>query len=153
MASSILVKARKHESRRRTSIHHRKLVRLGRGILAADESLPTIAKRFQAFGIANTEETPRAYRALLFTTRGAEEFISGAILFEETLGQRADDGTSLPEVLDRRGIVPGIKVDQGTTPLANAAGDLITQGLDGLPARLSASQELQGAAKTLRQMA
>ena len=113
-----------------------KLVRPGKGILAADESLPTIGKRFQALGIANTEETRRAYRSLLLTAPGAGEFISGAILFEETLGQLADNGTSLPQVMEGSGIVTGIKVDQGTTPLANAGGDLITQGLDGLPARL-----------------
>src|SRR5256886_211427 len=121
-----------------------KLIRPGKGILAADESLPTIAKRFQPLSIANTDETRRAYRSLLFTAPGAEEFISGAILFEETLGQRADDGTALPEVLDRRGIVPGIKVDKGTAPLANAPGDLITRGLDGLPERLK-GYKAQGA--------
>ena len=121
-----------------------KLIRPGKGILAADESLPTIAKRFQPLSIANTDETRRAYRSLLFTAPGAEEFISGAILFEETLGQRADDGTALPEVLDRRGIVPGIKVDKGTVPLANAPGDLITRGLDGLPDRLK-GYKAQGA--------
>jgi fructose-bisphosphate aldolase class I len=121
-----------------------KLVRPGRGILAADESLPTIAKRFQPLGIANTEENRRAYRSLLCTTTGAEEFISGVILFEETLGQRADDGTPLAEVLARRGIVPGIKVDKGTTPLVNAPGDLITVGLDGLPERLK-GYKTQGA--------
>ena len=112
------------------------LVRPGTGILAADESLPTIAKRFQPLRIANTDENRRAYRSLLFTAPGADEFISGAILFEETLGQRADDGTLLPEILHRRGIVPGIKVDKGTIPLVNAPGDLITQGLDGLSERL-----------------
>jgi fructose-bisphosphate aldolase, class I len=120
------------------------LIRPGRGILAADESLPTIAKRFQPLGIANTEESRRAYRSLLFTTPGAEEFISGVILFEETLGQRAEDGTPLPEVLNQRGIVPGIKVDKGTTPLINAPGDLITQGLDGLSERLK-GYKAQGA--------
>jgi fructose-bisphosphate aldolase class I len=81
---------------------------------------------------------------LLCTTTGAEEFISGVILFEETLGQRADDGTPLAEVLARRGIVPGIKVDKGTTPLVNAPGDLITVGLDGLPERLK-GYKTQGA--------
>jgi fructose-bisphosphate aldolase class I len=121
-----------------------KLIRPGKGILAADESLPTIAKRFQPMGIANTEENRRAYRSLLCTTGGAEEFISGVILFDETLGQRADDGTPLPEVLERRGIVPGIKVDKGTVPLVNAPGDLITVGLDGLPARLK-GYKTQGA--------
>src|SRR5438874_9237936 len=112
------------------------LTRPGRGILAADESQPTITKRFKALGIESTEETRRHYRQLLFTTRGADEYLSGVILFEETLSQRADDGTPLPEVLSRAGIVPGIKVDKGTTPLPNAAGDLITQGLDGLSERL-----------------
>jgi fructose-bisphosphate aldolase class I len=121
-----------------------KLIRPGKGILAADESLPTIAKRFQPLGIANTDENRRAYRSLLFTAPGAEEFISGAILFEETLGQRADDGAPLPEVLDRRGIVPGIKVDKGTASLVNAPGDLITRGLDGLPERLK-GYKAQGA--------
>ena len=121
-----------------------KLIRPGRGILAADESLPTIAKRFQPLGIENTEETRRAYRSLLFTAPGVEEFISGAILFEETLGQGTADGTPLPRVLDRRGIVPGIKVDKGTTPLVNAPGDLITRGLDDLSERLK-GYKAQGA--------
>jgi fructose-bisphosphate aldolase class I len=108
----------------------------GKGILAADESVPTITKRFQALGIESTEETRRAYRSLLFTTKGAEEYLSGVILFEETLNQKADDGTPLAEVLSRRGILPGIKVDKGTTPLPGAKGDLVTQGLDGLAERL-----------------
>jgi fructose-bisphosphate aldolase class I len=111
------------------------LTRPGRGILAADESGPTITKRFAALGIESTEETRRRYRQLLFTTQGAEQFLSGVILFEETLSQSADDGTSLPELLSKRGIVPGIKVDKGTVPLPNADGDLITQGLDGLADR------------------
>jgi fructose-bisphosphate aldolase class I len=114
------------------------LTRPGRGILAADESQPTITKRFKALDIESTEETRRQYRTLLFTTPGADQYLSGVILFEETLGQRADDGTPLTEVLKRQGIVPGIKVDKGTTALANAQGDLITQGLDGLAERLAA---------------
>jgi fructose-bisphosphate aldolase class I len=114
------------------------LTRPGKGILAADESQPTITKRFSALSIESTEETRRQYRSLLLTTRGAEEYLSGVILFEETLSQRADDGTPLPELLARRGILPGIKVDKGTTPLPNAPGDLITQGLDGLADRLKA---------------
>jgi fructose-bisphosphate aldolase, class I len=121
-----------------------KLTAPGKGILAADESLPTIGKRFQPLSIANTDENRRAYRSLLFTAAGVEAFISGVILFEETLGQRADDGTPLPEILERRGIVPGIKVDKGTVPLTNAPGDLITRGLDGLPDRLKA-YKAQGA--------
>jgi fructose-bisphosphate aldolase class I len=108
----------------------------GKGILAADESVPTISKRFKALGIDCTDESRRAYRSLLITTPDAEQFLSGVILFEETLGQKADDGTPLPRVLVRRGIMPGIKVDKGTTPLVGAPGDLITQGLDGLAERL-----------------
>src|SRR3989442_10570798 len=118
-----------------------KIVEPSKGILAADESLPTITKRFKAVGIDSTEETRRAYRTLLFTTRGAEEYLGGVILFEETLGQNADDGTPLVEVLARQGIMPGIKVDKGATPLPNAAGDLVTQGLDGLGERLKAYKE------------
>ena len=112
------------------------LTRPGRGILAADESQPTITKRFKALGIESTDETRRSYRTMLFTTRGVEEYLSGVILFEETLSQKADDGTPLPEVLKRAGVLTGIKVDKGTTPLPNAHGDLITQGLDGLDERL-----------------
>ena len=108
----------------------------GKGILAADESVPTITKRFKALGIDCTDESRRAYRSLLIATPDAEQFLSGVILFEETLGQNADDGTPLPRVLVRRGIMPGIKVDKGTTPLVGAPGDLITQGLDGLAERL-----------------
>jgi fructose-bisphosphate aldolase class I len=114
------------------------LTRAGKGILAADESQPTITKRFKALGIESTEESRRSYRSLLFTTQGAEQYLSGVILFEETLDQRADDGTPLTQVLTRRGILAGIKVDKGTTALPNAPGDLITQGLDGLVERLQA---------------
>ena len=113
----------------------------GKGILAADESVPTITKRFSALGIDCTDESRRAYRSLLITTPGAEHFLSGVILFEETLAQSADDGTPLPQVLARRGIMPGIKVDKGTTPLVGAPGDLITQGLDGLAERLKTAEE------------
>ena len=113
-----------------------RLVAPGKGILAADESMPTISKRFSALGIESTEESRRAYRALLFTPPGIEEFIAGIILFEETLDQKDDDGTPLTKVLEKRGILTGIKVDKGTVPLPNAPGDLITQGLDGLGERL-----------------
>jgi fructose-bisphosphate aldolase class I len=112
------------------------LVQKGKGILAADESEPTIAKRFKAVGVEPTEENRRAYRALLLTTPSIGEFISGVILYEETLGQKADDGTPLPEVARRQGVVPGIKVDRGTIDLAGARGDKVTQGLDGLAERL-----------------
>ena len=112
------------------------MVQPGKGILAADESEPTIAKRFKAVGVESSAENRRAYRSLLLTTPGIGEFISAVILFEETLIQSADDGTALPEVLMRQGIVPGVKVDKGKIPLAHAPGDLVTQGLDGLAERL-----------------
>ena len=120
------------------------LTRPGKGILAADESQPTIGKRFQALGIESTEESRRRYRTLLLTAPGAQDHLGGVILFEETLGQRANDGTPLLEVLRQRGILPGIKVDKGTTALPNADGDLITQGLDGLAERLQ-GYKAQGA--------
>jgi len=114
-----------------------RMVQRGKGILAADESLPTIAKRFAPLNVESLPETRRAYRSLLFTAPGIEDYISGVILFEETLSQHADDGTSLPEILSRRNIVPGIKVDRGKGPLALSPGDLITYGLDGLSERLA----------------
>lgn len=120
------------------------MVQKGKGILAADESLPTMAKRFQPINVESTEENRRAYRTLLFTTPGLNEFISGVILFEETLGQLSDDGTPLPEVLAQQGIVPGIKVDKGKGPLPGAPGDQITYGLDGLAERLQGYKQ-QGA--------
>jgi fructose-bisphosphate aldolase class I len=120
------------------------MVQKGKGILAADESLPTMAKRFKPIDVESTEENRRAYRSLLFTTPGLAEFISGVILFEETLGQASDDGTPLPEVLSQQGIVPGIKVDKGKGPLPGAPGDLITYGLDGLAERLQGYKQ-QGA--------
>lgn len=112
------------------------IVQVGRGILAADESAPTIAKRFKAINVESTEENRRAYRALLLTTPGLGEYISGVILFEETLGHTTDDGTLLAAAAWGQKIVPGIKVDKGTVPLALSPGDLVTQGLDGLAQRL-----------------
>ena len=120
------------------------IVAPGKGILAADESTPTITKRFQAVGIESSAESRRAYRLLLARAANAEKYLGGVILFEETLGQSAEDGTPLPRLLAERGIVPGIKVDKGTTALPNADGDLITQGLDGLAERLAAYKS-QGA--------
>jgi fructose-bisphosphate aldolase class I len=120
------------------------MVQKGKGILAADESHPTMAKRFKPIDVESTEENRRGYRSLLFTTPGLSEFISGVILFEETLGQLSDDGTPLPEVLSQQGIVPGIKVDKGKGPLPGAPGDLITYGLDGLAERLQGYKK-QGA--------
>jgi len=114
----------------------KKLTAPGKGILAADESMPTITKRFTGVGIESTDETRRAYRNLLFTTPDADRYLAGVILFEETLDQKGDDQTPFADVLNRRGIMPGIKVDKGTVALPNAGGDLITQGLDGLGERL-----------------
>ena len=114
----------------------------GKGILAADESFPTIGKRFAALNIPSTEENRRAYRELLFTTPHLNECISGAILYDETTSQRTRMGESLPGVLTSRGIVPGVKVDGGTTGLANFAGEKITRGLDGLRERLLKYREL-----------
>ena len=119
----------------------RALIAAGKGILAADESFPTIEKRFKALNIPSTEENRRAYRTLLFTTPGLGEFISGAILFDETLRQKVD-GVSIPDVLVRQGIIPGIKVDSGTTALPAFPGEKITQGLDGLREKLAAWREL-----------
>ncbi len=114
----------------------RALVAPGKGILAADESLPTIEKRFKSIGIPSTEDNRRAYRELLFSTPGLGECISGVILFDETIRQKTSDGTPLVEVLTRQDIIPGIKVDKGAKPLANFAGEKVTEGLDGLRNRL-----------------
>jgi len=115
----------------------RSLVPPGKGILAADESSPTIEKRFKAINVASTEENRRAYREILFTTPGISEFISGVILYDETIRQKAADGTPFPEVLSRQGIVSGIKVDAGAKPLAGFPGETVTEGLDGLRGRLA----------------
>jgi fructose-bisphosphate aldolase class I len=120
----------------------RAIVAPGKGILAADESTGTIEKRFRSIEVESTEEHRRAYRELLFTTHGAGEFISGVILFDETIRQRAADGTPFPEVLDRQGIMPGIKVDKGAKDLAGFPGEKITEGLDGLRDRLGSYREL-----------
>ena len=113
----------------------------GKGILAADESFPTIEKRFKALDIPSTEENRRAYRELLFTTPGLNEFISGVILFDETIRQKIS-GASIPDALARRGIIPGIKVDRGTIALPGFASEKITQGLDGLRERLAEYRQL-----------
>jgi fructose-bisphosphate aldolase class I len=111
------------------------LLVMGKGILAADESFPTIGKRFAAFDISSTEENRRAYREMLFTTPGLRDYVSGVILFNETIGQEID-GASIPEALAGQGIIPGIKVDTGTAALPGFPGEKITQGLDGLRERL-----------------
>jgi fructose-bisphosphate aldolase class I len=118
------------------------LVAEGKGILAADESDGTIKKRFDGIGIESTEENRRGYREMLFTTEGVEEYISGVILFDETIRQKAADGTPFPKLLESRGMIPGIKVDKGAKPLANAPGETITEGLDGLRERLQEYREL-----------
>jgi fructose-bisphosphate aldolase class I len=115
-----------------------------KGLLAADESFPTIEKHFKEHGIRSSEENRRAYREMLFTTPGLGRFISGAILFDETLRQKTSKGVPMAEALVRQGIVPGIKVDTGTVPLAGSPGEKITQGLDGLRDRL-ASYRAMGA--------
>ncbi len=115
-----------------------------RGILAADESAPTIARRFDDIGVESTETSRRDYRETLLATEGLGEYISGVILFEETLAQCDEQGTALTELASRQRIVPGIKVDKGTGPLPGAPGDKITFGLDGLADRLGAYKE-QGA--------
>src|SRR6187397_3301970 len=119
----------------------RALVAEGKGILAADESDGTIKKRFDSIGVDSTEDNRRAYRELLFATEGAEEYISGVILFDETLRQSASDGTPFPKLLESKGVIPGIKVDKGAVPLALASGETITEGLDELRGRL---QEYRG---------
>jgi fructose-bisphosphate aldolase class I len=118
------------------------LVAPGTGILAADESSGTIKKRFDSIGVESTEENRRSYRDLLFTTDGAAEHISGVILFDETLRQSSADGTPFPAKLAEQGIIPGIKVDQGAKDLANAPGETVTEGLDGLRERLEEYHEL-----------
>src|SRR3954463_6281878 len=108
------------------------LVASGKGILAADETVPTLTRRFDTLGIPSTEESRRTYREMLFTASGLEEFISGAIMYDETIRQRGSDGTPLAQVLANHGIVPGIKVDTGAKPLAGSPGETVTEGLDGL---------------------
>jgi fructose-bisphosphate aldolase class I len=113
-----------------------------KGILAADESTGTIKKRFDVIGVESTEESRRAYRNLLFTTPGFEEFVGGVILYDETIRQSADDGTPFAELLASKGVVPGIKVDLGAKPLAGSPGETVTEGLDGLRERLAEYCEL-----------
>jgi fructose-bisphosphate aldolase, class I len=120
----------------------RALVAPGKGILAADESFGTIGKRFEAVGIESSEDSRRAYREMLFTTPNIGEYLSGVILFEETLRQKASDGRPLAKVLEDQGIIPGIKVDKSTVPMPLSPNEKFTQGLDGLHDRLSEYREL-----------
>ncbi|HUR17874.1 MAG TPA: class I fructose-bisphosphate aldolase [Acidimicrobiales bacterium] len=112
------------------------MVASGKGVLAADESTATIGKRFGALGIESTEANRRAYRDMLLSTENLSEFVSGVILYDETIRQSSADGTPFPEMLAKRGILPGIKVDTGAKNLANAPGEQITEGLDGLRERV-----------------
>ena len=112
------------------------LVAEGKGILAADETIPTLTRRFDTLGIRSTEQSRRTYREMLFTSPGAAEFISGAIMYDETIRQKCTSGAPLAEALTAKGILPGIKIDTGAKPLAGFPDETITEGLDGLRDRL-----------------
>jgi fructose-bisphosphate aldolase class I len=112
------------------------MVARGKGILAADESSATCEKRFKSVGVECTEENRRSYRNLLFSAPGIEQFLSGVILFDETARQKANDNTPIPQYLAKKGIIPGIKVDKGTTDIPFSAGEKLTEGLDGLQKRM-----------------
>lgn len=118
------------------------LVAKGKGILAADESMGTIKRRFDSIKIESNENNRRAYREMLFATKGVEEAISGVILFDETIRTKASDGTPFPELLAKKGIIPGIKVDKGPVDLPEFPGEVVTEGLDGLRGRLKEYKEL-----------
>lgn len=120
----------------------RAMVAPGKGILAADESTGTIEKRFKGINVENNEKHRQAYRQLLFTTKGLGDFISGVILFDETIRQKADDGTPFVELLKKNNVIPGIKVDAGAKALAGSPNEKVTEGLDGLRERLQAYYEL-----------
>jgi fructose-bisphosphate aldolase, class I len=121
----------------------RAMVAPGKGILAADESTGTITKRFASIGVESTEENRRDYRELLFRTEGYAEYVSGVILFDETIRQKGAEGTPLVDLIRDRGVIPGIKVDRGAKPLAGAReGETVTEGLDGLRERLSEYREI-----------
>lgn len=118
------------------------MVAPGKGILAADESTSTIEKRLSSINVPSTEENRRDYREMLFTADGAEKYISGVILYDETLRQKAKDGTQLVDILNKRGIIPGIKVDKGVQTLPGSDGEKITEGLDGLGKRMAEYHQL-----------
>ena len=120
----------------------KKLVAPGKGILAADESTPTIKKRLDSINVESTEVTRKNYRGMLFATPQIQKAISGVILFDETIRQKGEDGVSFSNLLRRRGIIPGIKVDKGAKDFANFPGEKITEGLDGLRERLSEYADL-----------
>src|SRR5438132_7420895 len=118
------------------------LLASGKGILAADEPVPTIESRFKAFDVDSTPENRRAYREMLFTTPGLYNFISGVILVDETIRQQTAAGLTMPEALAKSGMIPGVGVDRGTVPLASFPGEVMTEGVDGLHARLDEYREL-----------
>ena len=120
----------------------RAMVAKGKGILAADESMGTIKRRFDSINIESNEANRRAYRDMLFTTPGIEDAISGVILFDETLRTKANDGTPFPQLLAKKGILPGIKVDKGPVEIPGFPGEVVTEGLDGLRGRLKEYKEL-----------
>ncbi len=113
------------------------MVARGKGVLAADESSGTCEKRFKSVSVECTEENRRAYRGLLFTTPGVEQYVSGVILFDETIRQKTNEGVAFPAYLAGKGIIPGIKVDKGAMDLALCPGEKVTEGLDGLRPRLA----------------
>ena len=115
----------------------RALVADGKGILAADESSPTIKKRFDRIDVESTEESRRDYRTILFSTPGVGDFISGVILFDETIRQKSADGSPIVKIIQDAGMIPGIKVDKGAKPLAGHPDETVTEGLDGLRDRLA----------------
>ncbi len=118
------------------------MVASGKGILAADESAPTIKKRFDSIDTESTEDSRRRYREMLFTTPGVADYIGGVILFDETIRQSTTDGVAFPQYLDDLGMLPGIKVDKGAKDLAGFPGEKVTEGLDGLRERLNEYYEL-----------
>jgi fructose-bisphosphate aldolase, class I len=120
----------------------RSMVAKGKGILAADESMGTIKRRFDSIKIESNDHNRRAYRDMLFTTKGIEEAISGVILFDETIRTAALDGTPFPQLLSKKGIMPGIKVDKGPVDIPGFPGEVVTEGLDGLRARVKEYKEL-----------
>ena len=120
------------------------MVAAGKGILAADESNATMTKRLEAVGVESTAESRRFFRGLMFTAQGAADYISGVIMYDETIRQTTADGMPFPEFLAREGILPGIKVDTGAKPLAGFPEETVTEGLDGLRDRLRDYRELGG---------
>ena len=130
----------------------RTLVSDGKGILAADETIPTLTRRFDTVGIKSTEQSRGTYREMLFTSPGAAEFISGVIMYDETIRQKSSRGAPLVEALTAQSIAPGIKVDTGAKPLAGSPGETVTEGLDGLRDRLSGYRAMGALSQRLCQV-